>query len=81
MTRPALKLRVGTRESALAMAQTELVIQKLKELHPTYEWEVVSMKTKGDEILNKTLSKIGKYYARRIRRGIIVREGKLALRK
>lgn len=61
MTKPSLKLRVGTRESALAMAQTELVIQKLKELHPTYEWEVVSMKTKGDEVLNKTLSKIGEF--------------------
>ena len=62
MPKPSpLKLRIGTRESALAMAQTELVLEKLKELHPTYEWEIVSMKTKGDEILNKTLSKIGMY--------------------
>ena len=61
MTKPSLKLKIGTRESALAMAQTELVLEKLKELHPSYEWQIVSMKTKGDEILNKTLSKIGKF--------------------
>ena len=52
-------VRVGTRESALAMAQTVEVVEKLKHMHPDVKFEIISMKTIGDKILDKALSKIG----------------------
>merc|ERR1711997_469665 len=52
-------IRVGTRESALAMAQTEEVVHKLKQTHKHITFKIVSMKTIGDKILDKALSKIG----------------------
>ena len=52
-------VRVGTRESALAMAQTVEVVGKLKHVHPDVKFEIISMKTIGDKILDKALSKIG----------------------
>lgn len=54
-----LKVRVGTRESALAMVQTNYVIKELKKLHSEYQFEVIGMTTTGDQILDKSLSKIG----------------------
>ena len=52
-------VRVGTRESALAMAQTEEVVEKLKQMHPNVIFKIISMKTIGDKILDKALNKIG----------------------
>lgn len=53
------RLRIGSRESLLAVAQTELVIGQLKEHYPDLSVELVTMKTTGDKILYKTLDKIG----------------------
>ncbi len=53
------KCRVGTRSSALALWQTYYVIDLLKKEFPTCEFEVVEMSTKGDRILNQSLSAIG----------------------
>lgn len=53
------KLRIGSRESRLAVRQTELVMEAVHRLHPEIEWELVTMKTTGDIILDKTLDKIG----------------------
>ena len=50
-------VRIGTRESILAVIQSEMVGQYLAEQGITYE--LVKMKTTGDKILNKTLDKIG----------------------
>lgn len=52
-------IRVGSRKSELALIQTRYVIQCLKEFHPTKEFEIVTMSTKGDKILDKSLPKIG----------------------
>lgn len=52
-------LRVGTRGSKLALAQTEWVISKLKKYYPDLEIEKVIVKTTGDKILDAPLSKIG----------------------
>lgn len=52
-------IKIGTRRSALAMAQTELVIKAIKEAHPEVEVEVVTMMTKGDKILNRPLIAFG----------------------
>jgi hydroxymethylbilane synthase len=53
------KIRVGTRESKLAIRQTEIIIETLKKHHPELEFEIVGIKTTGDKILDVTLSKIG----------------------
>ncbi|KAA0701986.1 Porphobilinogen deaminase [Triplophysa tibetana] len=52
-------IRVGTRKSQLARIQTDSVIEKLQELHPDVQFEIVAMSTTGDKILDTALSKIG----------------------
>ena len=42
------KLRIGTRPSQLALAQTEMVINSLKAKLPELEFETVIIKTSGD---------------------------------
>jgi hydroxymethylbilane synthase len=54
-----MKIVVGTRGSKLAVTQTNWVIDKLKEKHPSVEFEVKIIKTKGDLIQNVSLDKIG----------------------
>ncbi|PWV92023.1 hydroxymethylbilane synthase [Paenibacillus cellulosilyticus] len=56
-------IRVGTRQSALALTQTGQVIDQLKQLSEQhglpYTFEIVKIVTKGDRILDVTLSKVG----------------------
>ncbi|HEY3315634.1 MAG TPA: hydroxymethylbilane synthase [Bacillota bacterium] len=52
-------VRVGSRESALAIKQTEWVVARLQGRHPGLRCEIVGIKTKGDRILDVSLSKIG----------------------
>ena len=52
-------IRIGTRDSQLAMWQAEWVKRKLTEFYPHRMFELVPMKTKGDKILDVPLSKIG----------------------
>ncbi|XP_031559795.1 porphobilinogen deaminase-like isoform X2 [Actinia tenebrosa] len=52
-------VKVGTRDSALAMVQTNFIVGKLKELNPGVSFDLVSMQTIGDEVLDKPLPKIG----------------------
>lgn len=53
------KIKVGTRDSKLAMIQTYMVIDSIKEKHPEIEIEIVALKTTGDKILDRVLDKIG----------------------
>lgn len=53
------KIIVGSRDSKLAVAQTRLVMDLIQEANPELELELVTMKTTGDKILDKTLDKIG----------------------
>lgn len=53
------KIIVGSRRSKLALTQTNWVISKLKELGAPFEFEVKEIVTKGDKILDVTLSKVG----------------------
>ncbi|XP_042229281.1 porphobilinogen deaminase-like [Homarus americanus] len=52
-------LRIGSRDSELAMKQTYMVRDALQKANPHLKFDIVSMKTKGDKILNMALSKIG----------------------
>lgn len=54
-----MKIVVGTRGSKLALAQTNWVIEKLKERYPKVNFEIKIIKTKGDLIQNVSLDKIG----------------------
>ena len=53
------KIRVGSRDSKLAIIQSEMVIASIKKYNPSIQVELVTMKTTGDKILDKTLDKIG----------------------
>jgi hydroxymethylbilane synthase len=53
------KIIVGSRRSKLALTQTNWVIQQLKNLGAPFEFEVKEIVTKGDKILDVTLSKVG----------------------
>ena len=56
-------IKVGTRQSALALTQTEQVVEQLRKLALAAgidcDFELVKMITKGDRILDVSLSKIG----------------------
>lgn len=53
------KICVGSRESRLAVVQSRMVLNWINEHHPEIETELLTMKTTGDKILDKTLDKIG----------------------
>jgi hydroxymethylbilane synthase len=54
-----LKIRIATRKSALALWQAEHVADALGALPEVDSVELVPMSTRGDEILDKSLQKIG----------------------
>lgn len=53
------KIIVGSRRSKLALTQTNWVIEQLKKIDSSFEFEVKEIVTKGDKILDVTLSKVG----------------------
>lgn len=53
------KIIVGSRRSKLALTQTNWVIDQLKSLGAPFDFEVKEIVTKGDQILDVTLSKVG----------------------
>ena len=53
------KIIVGSRRSKLAITQTNWVIEQLKKLDGSFEFEVKEIVTKGDRIVDVTLSKVG----------------------
>ncbi|ASS74911.1 hydroxymethylbilane synthase [Tumebacillus algifaecis] len=53
------RIVVGTRKSPLALTQTEMVMAKLQEHHTGLEIGMEKIVTKGDRILDVTLSKVG----------------------
>lgn len=52
-------IRVGSRKSELALIQTKHVIARLKDLYPQEKFEIHTMSTIGDRVLNVSLPKIG----------------------
>jgi hydroxymethylbilane synthase len=54
-----MKLRIATRKSALALAQTNWVADQLKQHEPGLSVELVEVVTKGDRIQDVSLSAIG----------------------
>ncbi|MBE9076869.1 hydroxymethylbilane synthase [Romeria aff. gracilis LEGE 07310] len=52
-------VRIGSRKSQLALVQTHWVQAELQKQFPHLKFEVKTMETQGDKILNVSLSKIG----------------------
>ena len=53
------RLRIATRQSALALWQAEHVATQLRAAHPHLQVELVPMTTRGDQILDRPLAQIG----------------------
>lgn len=68
------KIVIGSRESRLAVIQSEIVIEYLKKQFPDMDISMITMKTKGDRILDKKLDAIGG-------KGLFVKELEYALLK
>ncbi|MEE3438658.1 MULTISPECIES: hydroxymethylbilane synthase [Ruminococcus] len=54
-----MSIKIGTRKSKLALAQTNMVVNEIKKYFPSINIEVVHFTTKGDKVLNKPLINIG----------------------
>ena len=65
-------LRIATRKSALAVAQTKLVADALVSLCPDISYELVTMTTEGDRRLDKSLASFGG-------KGVFIKELEVAL--
>ena len=53
------KVVIGSRESRLAVIQSEMVRDHIRSRHPEFDVEILTMKTTGDKILDRTLDKVG----------------------
>ncbi|WP_338431372.1 hydroxymethylbilane synthase [Synechococcus elongatus] len=56
---PARPIRIGSRKSQLALVQTHWVQGELQRLYPDRQFDVQTMSTQGDIILDVALAKIG----------------------
>ncbi|WP_290746729.1 hydroxymethylbilane synthase [Fibrobacter sp. UBA4309] len=65
-------LRIATRKSALAVAQTKLVADALVSANPGLAYELVTMTTEGDRRLDKSLASFGG-------KGVFIKELEVAL--
>lgn len=52
-------IRIGSRESRLAVTQAEIVKNAIERSYPELKVEIITMKTTGDKILDKSLELIG----------------------
>jgi hydroxymethylbilane synthase len=52
-------LKIASRESPLAMAQSEWIAAELRRVHQGLEVSILGMTTRGDQILDKPLAQIG----------------------
>ena len=53
------EITIGSRESRLAVIQSEQVRDYIQEAHPELSVQILTMKTTGDIILNQALEKVG----------------------
>ncbi len=56
---PQRTIRIATRESLLALWQAEFIKAELERCHPGIQVELLGMTTRGDQMLDSPLSKIG----------------------
>ena len=69
-----MRIRIATRKSALALWQAEHVAERLRAMPEVSEVELLPMSTKGDEILDRSLQKIGG-------KGLFIKELEVAMQR
>ena len=69
-----MKIRIATRKSALALWQAEHVAARLTELDEVDDVELVPLSTRGDEVLDRSLQKIGG-------KGLFIKELEVAMQE
>ncbi|MGE5554016.1 MAG: hydroxymethylbilane synthase [Betaproteobacteria bacterium] len=81
MAEQPIEVKVGTRESRLALWQTEWVVGELSKAYPEREFAYVWIKTKGDKILDSPLARIGDrgLFVKEIEEALLAREVDLAV--
>ena len=67
-----IRIRLATRESALALVQTRLVAARIAAAHPGAAVDLVPMTTKGDRVLDRPLAQVGG-------KGLFVKELEVAM--
>lgn len=74
-------LTIATRKSALALWQANWVKDKLESRHADLQVELLPLSTKGDEILDKSLSKIGGkgLFVKELERALLSNEADIAV--
>ena len=65
-------LKIATRKSPLALWQTEHVAALLRARHPDIDVQLIPMSTRGDEVLDRSLSAVGG-------KGLFLKELELAM--
>ncbi|MFV0527682.1 MAG: hydroxymethylbilane synthase [Lachnospiraceae bacterium] len=65
-------ITIGSRESKLAVVQSKKLMEFLQQTYPDMEVQLLTMKTTGDKILDRTLDKVGG-------KGLFVKELDVAL--
>ena len=69
-----MRIRIATRKSALALWQAEHVASLLRRIDPVQDVELVPLSTRGDEILDRSLQKIGG-------KGLFIKELEIAMQQ
>lgn len=74
-------LRIATRKSPLALWQAEHVATALRTAHPGLRVEIVGMTTKGDQILDAPLAKVGGkgLFVKELEQGMLAGEADIAV--
>jgi hydroxymethylbilane synthase len=71
---PPPRLVIASRESRLALAQSEMMAQRLRALYPGMTVEILGMTTRGDQILDRPLAEVGG-------KGLFIKELEVALQE
>lgn len=74
-------LRIATRSSPLALWQAEEVSRRLKALYPDLDVQLITMKTRGDKILDAPLAKVGGkgLFVKELEAGMLAGEADIAV--
>ncbi len=72
MSQPSNTLTIATRESPLALWQANHVADRLRQLHPDLDVQLLGMTSRGDQLLDRPLYKVGG-------KGLFVKELETAL--
>ena len=68
------RLIIASRESRLALVQSEWIAQRLRGLYPAMQVEILGMTTRGDQILDRPLAQIGG-------KGLFIKELEVAMQE